>query len=293
MSLSLSKSNNTNFIVSPQNLTEAMNFAKMISDSSLCPPGFKGKSGDVIIAMQMGAELGLSPLQALQNISVINGRACVWGDAQLAIVQSSSNYVDHREWFEGTVKEGNLTAFCAVTRRGQEEYVKTFSQEDAEKAGLWKKAGVWQNYPSRMLQMRARSFALRDKFADALRGIESAEEVSDYQVVDIKSERAKSYPVKQINVVKAVEEVNHDNDELEIHFVEFKEGIIQCETEEALKDLFTYIINNKDKFKSRPDLLKQLVELKDEKKLELSRAMVDDYLGSEEVNTETGEIKSA
>ena len=34
-------------------------------------------------------------------------------------------------------------------------------------------------YSSRMLQMRARAFALRDAFADALRGIQCREEMQD------------------------------------------------------------------------------------------------------------------
>ncbi len=208
--------NNNNFMISPKTLTEAMEFAGMIANSSLCPPSFKGKAGDVIIAMQMGAEVGLSPMQALQNIAVINGRPCLWGDAALAVIQSCSHYVSHNEWFEGSEKDGNLTAFCSVIRKGQEEYIKTFSQKDAEKAGLWKKAGVWQQYPSRMLQMRARAFAIRDKFSDALRGIKIAEEVTDYQIIDIKSERLKSKKIQSIKVLEQksqpADNENYNND---------------------------------------------------------------------------------
>ena len=58
---------------------------------------------------------------------------------------------------------------------------RTFSQEDAKRANLWGKAGPWTAYPKRMLQMRARSFALRDSFPDALKGVGISEEVRDYQ----------------------------------------------------------------------------------------------------------------
>ena len=50
---------------------------------------------------------------------------------------------------------------------------------DAKRAGLWTKAGPWQTYPRRMLQMRARSFALRDAFPDVLKGLISVEEALD------------------------------------------------------------------------------------------------------------------
>src|SRR5271166_163441 len=132
---------NNNFVMAPSSLAEAMEYSKMIANSSFCPTAMKGKPGDVIIAMQMGAEVGLSPMQAIQNIAVINGRPSLWGDAALALVLASPNYVTHREWTEGSIKEGNLTAYCAITRKYSEEYVKSFSQQDAERAGLWKKVG--------------------------------------------------------------------------------------------------------------------------------------------------------
>src|SRR5690606_6210149 len=59
----------------------------------------------------------------------------------------------------------------------------TFSVADAKKAGLWGKQGPWQQYPKRMLSMRARAFALRDGFADVLRGLGIAEEVQDHQPI--------------------------------------------------------------------------------------------------------------
>ena len=61
---------------------------------------------------------------------------------------------------------------------------RTFSAEDAKRAGLAGKSGPWTQYPDRMMQLRARAFALRDTFADKLRGINVREEVQDYQVID-------------------------------------------------------------------------------------------------------------
>jgi hypothetical protein len=55
---------------------------------------------------------------------------------------------------------------------------------EAKKAGLWGKQGPWTQYPRRMLQMRARGFALRDAFPDVLRGLVTAEEAADYTHVE-------------------------------------------------------------------------------------------------------------
>ncbi len=54
-----------------------------------------------------------------------------------------------------------------------------FSVQDARRAGLWGRPGPWSQYPQRMLQMRARAFALRDAFADVLGGLYLREELED------------------------------------------------------------------------------------------------------------------
>jgi hypothetical protein len=77
-----------------------------------------------------------------------------------------------------------LVATCTAIRVGAEPVVRSFSVEDAKKAGLWGKAGPWQQYPKRMLQMRARGFAVRDAFPDVLRGLITAEEAADIPARD-------------------------------------------------------------------------------------------------------------
>ena len=160
--------------LSPRNLQEAMEFAGHLADSSIVPKDFMGKPGNVLVAIQWGMELGLKPMQAMQNIAVINGRPSLWGDAVLALVLASPacEYVNEYE--------ENGTAVCVVKRRGHDEHVERFGDADAQKAGLFGKSGPWTQYPKRMKKMRARAFALRDKFADVLKGIPVTEELQDY-----------------------------------------------------------------------------------------------------------------
>lgn len=279
------RNNHSPFVIAPTNMAEAMEYSKMIASSCFCPSSMKGKPGDIMIAMQMGAEIGLSPIQALQNVAVINGKPCVYGDAALAVVIGSPNYVSHREWFEGSIEKGNLTAFCGIIRRNSDEYVKSFSMDEAKKAGLWAKAGVWQQYPSRMLQMRARAFAIRDKFADALRGINVREEVEDYHHVEAKAlpvqrKEAVAQIINQVEVIAPAE----DQDELEVMFMDFTHEIEEATDVDALKKIFTSI--KKVDWKET-DYLKQLIEIKDAKKSALS---VQEF--QEEYDAATGEIKS-
>jgi hypothetical protein len=167
-----------------QSFDDAFRFAKMVAASDFAPKDFKGKAESCLLAIQHGSEVGLSPMQSLQSIAVINGRPTIWGDAALALVQSSSQCLYVREYTEG---EGdNLTAVCEVQRRGYPQpTVAKFSVADAKKAGLWGKSGPWSQYSGRMLALRARGFALRNAFADALRGLVTAEEAQDYQTTAV------------------------------------------------------------------------------------------------------------
>lgn len=169
--------------VSLSNMDEAFAFANMLSQSGMVPKIYTGKPADIVIAMQMGSELGLKPLQSLQNIAVVNGRPTIWGDAVIAICQSSGLLEDITEVVTDT--EATVT----VKRTGQEPHTVTFSMEDAKKAGLSGKAGPWTQYPKRMMKNRARAFALRDKFADVLNGFGITEEEKD-RVVDVTPSRS-------------------------------------------------------------------------------------------------------
>ncbi|WP_052688518.1 hypothetical protein [Xanthomonas albilineans] len=161
------------FDLSPQTFDQALKFADYLAESDLVPKDFKGKPANCLIAMQWGAELGLKPLQALQNIAIINGRPALWGDSVIALVRGSPlcEYI--------TESDDGKTATCRVKRRGENEEVREFGMDDAKTAGLLGKAGPWTNYPKRMRQMRARAFALRDVFPDVLRGMPIAEEIMD------------------------------------------------------------------------------------------------------------------
>ena len=165
-------------ILEPTNLKEAQEFATTFSKSGLVPKDFQGKPANILVAVQWGYEIGLAPMQALQNIAVINGRPSLWGDSLLALVKQHKNFAGCREWMEGTI------AFCEIKRmlnNGEvEATLAQFSEADAQKAGLLNKQGPWRQYPKRMMQLRARGFAIRDAFPDAIKGLITAEEAMDY-----------------------------------------------------------------------------------------------------------------
>ncbi len=167
------------FSLTPSSLAEAMEFAGMMSKSSIVPKDYQNNPGNILVAIQWGMEIGLQPLQSMQSIAVINGRPSIWGDAMLALVRSSGLL----EAINEDVTDSK--AVCTIKRRGEQEVVREFSMQDAKQAGLSGKQGPWAQYPKRMLQMRARAFALRDVFPDVLRGVHVAEEAQDLSERDM------------------------------------------------------------------------------------------------------------
>lgn len=186
----------------PQTFSEAESFANKLASSGLVPDAYRGKPTDILVAIQWGYEIGLQPLQALQNISVIKGKPSVWGDTLLSLAAAHPAFAGCEE----NVK--NNIATCKIKRevKGKiQETVRTFSKEDAMTADLWNKKGPWQTYPTRMLQMRARGFAIRDAFPDAIKGVISTEEAMDYPEPEMKT--IHPHPFEETEGFKQIKEV--------------------------------------------------------------------------------------
>lgn len=149
--------------------------AQTLAKSTIIPKAYIGKPQDIFVAMAMGYQLGLPVEQALQDIAVINGKPCLYGDGMMAVCIS---HPECESIIEEPLVDANGLVYgyeCTVKRKGHSPHTKRFTLEDAHRAGLNNRGNVWGSYSERMLQMRARSYALRDKFADALRGIKMAE----------------------------------------------------------------------------------------------------------------------
>ena len=180
-------------------MADAMAFAEMVSQTEFAPKDFRGKPAACLMAIQHGSEIGLSKMQSLQSIAVVNGRPTIYGDAALAVCLASvvCEYVTESVDGEGD----RMVATCSAQRRGYPAPItSTFSVADAKAAGLWGKQGPWSQYPKRMLAMRARGFALRNAFADVLRGLVTAEEAQDYQVTGIEVVPARAAPTPTVTV---------------------------------------------------------------------------------------------
>jgi len=169
----------------PSSLAEVRELARLIALAEWAPDSYRDLDGNyrqqkIALAIMHGVTVGLGPIAAVQSIAVIEGMPTIWGDGALALVERSGLLEDMVEEYETHAEEG-LTAVCTMRRRRRPTpIVNRFSWAMAEHAHLLQKEGPWRDYPERMLKMRARSWTLRDGFADMLRGVHIREEVDDF-----------------------------------------------------------------------------------------------------------------
>ena len=181
----------------PQTQEAKYQMASVLCKSGLIPSGLNTPE-KVFVALQWGHELGLSPMVAVNNVAVINGKPTLSADIMSAVVKRSPEYGGIK-WIEMS----DTKAECEITRilpNGEKEVQRScFTMDDAVKAGL---AGrdVWKKYPRRMLKHRCLSYGLKDVFPDLLAGLYDPEEMESVQ-------SEKTTPTTERNVTPVEEKV--------------------------------------------------------------------------------------
>jgi hypothetical protein len=164
-------------------IEEVFLFSQALIRSGMAPKGLDTQE-KIFIVVQFGLELGLSPMAACQNISCINNRPTVWGDAVPGLCAPLIE--DYKDEEIGEQGKDSWGFKVTVKRKGRASpVVRSFTVADAKAAHLWGKRGAaggetpWITHPGRMLLMRARTFAFRDACPDALRGLLTVEEARE------------------------------------------------------------------------------------------------------------------
>lgn len=188
----------------PADLQAKIDLAKALVASGLCPKIKKGRDEipmtveQVVVSLQLGDELGLAPLQAVQGIDVVYGRPAPRYQIMLAVVQSSGKLESYRE--DTTEERSTVTA----KRRGMPDPITfTFSMEDAVRAELLGNPS-WKKYPRDMLRNRAGGRTLKTAFADVLAGIALEDEL-EAEAADRQEAAEKSFrvPAAELSDLKA------------------------------------------------------------------------------------------
>lgn len=143
--------------------------AKMAHGSGLARVQSVEAAGVVIMA---GLELGLTPMQALLGIHLVEGKPVIAADTLVAIVRRSRVCKSWR-----TVESTARVCTIETLRAGDESPVmRTWTIDDAKAAGLTGKP-IWQKYPRAMLRHRCATDLAREVYPDVVLGMYDPEEL--------------------------------------------------------------------------------------------------------------------
>lgn len=271
---SLIQSNKTDFPFGITNQQDFYGFCAKIQNSNLVPKSFKGNPIEIMCAALFGASKGLDFFSSLRGIAVINGTPTIWGDTALAMIQRSGLLEDMEEYFEGDLlttidgngnsfydlKGSNIVAYCKVKRNNKNSITRSFSLKEAFAAGLVQRSDCWKKYPKRMLQMRARGFALRDQFSDVLEGINLREELIEYS----EDSNSNNVFIDKKNGIDALKKIIKKEPEQEKEtklFFEIKEKLENSKNRNELMEVVD-IIKNSDLNEDEKDMLKDSYKTK-------------------------------
>jgi hypothetical protein len=140
----------------------------------------------VIAAWQVAASLKIPPAIAMQNMAIIQGSVCIWGQLPKALAEATGQLEDFKMiLFDENqdvicLENKNLNhdvwgSVCQTKKKGRSMNEYSFTMKDADKAGLSKKSGPWRDYPKIMLSRRAMNHAMKFEFPEALMGVPVAE----------------------------------------------------------------------------------------------------------------------
>lgn len=145
-------------------MTDRIEHAKIVAQSSLIPAEYRGKPADIVWAMDIGDALGVPYTQVMQSMVVARGKMTMSADLMGAVVRRAGHRLRLRE--DGD----SVTADLIRSDDPDYTFTVTWDKAKAQAAGLWGSRGPWQQYPRQMLRARAITEVCRQGASDALAG---------------------------------------------------------------------------------------------------------------------------
>jgi len=181
----------------PKDIPSALEVVEKLVPTGLLPKHVKTPQA-ALLQIILGREYGLTMMQSLMGMYVVEGVPCLKTEVLVGLVKS------HRDCEYLTVVEASDAGVTVEgKRRGTPGPVRmTWTIEDARRAVLAGK-GPWRQYPKRMLMWRAYGDLIKAEFADLTTGLGSWEEMED-ATIDVSRSRDVSPIEERQAAVRAV-----------------------------------------------------------------------------------------
>ena len=173
-------------------LDRAIRIAEMLSASSLVPQQYQGPKGqgNILIALEMANRTGLSPLQVMQNLHIIQGRPSWSSSFMIALIERSGKFEPLEFIFSGDGDDWGCLVQTIERSSGIEVKGPKVDIRMAKDEGWYQKAGSkWKTMPEVMLRYRAAAFFARSCAPEIIYGY-SEDEALDMPPIRIHQSEA-------------------------------------------------------------------------------------------------------
>ena len=147
-------------------LAEQVQYANAVAKAGLLPQAYRGRPADIIVAMGLGQSMGLSPMESVYRINVIQGKPT----ASAELIAAQVRKAGHR--LRLSKDDGRQSVTCTIIRADDPEapFSVTRDRKWAEGMGLLQKDN-YRKQPMTMLTWRAITACAREACPEALYGV--------------------------------------------------------------------------------------------------------------------------
>lgn len=214
---------------------EQIELAGRYAQSTIIAEAYRKKPADILVAIALGQSIGISAVQSLSQINVINGKPTMSAELIAGRVRKAG----HKLRIEVEETPGKECAICTIIRRDDPEhpFVSKRDRAWAQRMGLIGKSNYIKQ-PATMLKKRAITDCARDACSEVLCGIAYCEEeMSDFDDVKATVEEHEE-TTKSPNVVEAeiVEEKPEQHPTVLLATQEQREQILAMLAEAGIRD---------------------------------------------------------
>ena len=159
----------------PTGLEQATQLSMTLAKSTLIPDHLKNRPADILVTIITGHELGLSPMQSLRGMHVINGKASMSADLMVALVLKHRDVCEFFRLVEST----DARAEYETKRHGSEPVKLAWTMTQANAAGL-SGSPTWKKHPAAMLRARCAAALARAVYPDLVLGVYDPDEAAEF-----------------------------------------------------------------------------------------------------------------
>lgn len=147
-------------------LAAQMEYARVVSASELLPPSYRGKPQNVLVAVGLGQAMGLSPMESMMRIDVIQGTPT----ASAELIASNVRKAGHK--LRVVTDEAAMSVTATIVRADDPDFEHSVTRDMkwAQQMGLAGKDN-YKKQPLTMLEWRAITAVARKAASEALYGV--------------------------------------------------------------------------------------------------------------------------